>query len=212
MLAAARGAIPSPHGFEIDSIPARVIAQRPDIAEAERNLAAASAAIGVAEAARYPSFSLTGSIGISRSSGDSTVSSWGFGPALSVPVFNAGALSAEAARTRAVYEETQAAYRQAVRGAVHEVEDALSRLSVAGRRLTQAEMAVDEYRSYLRAIEAGYEAGTSSLLDLEDTRRTVYGAEDTLIAARQERVQAWIALYKAAGGGWNGELNVKGAQ
>jgi outer membrane protein TolC len=169
-------------------------------------VAAASAAIGVAEAARLPSLSLAGSNSKSKTTGSSAVSLWSFGPSLSLPVFNAGALAAEADRTRAAMQEAVAAYRETVRNAVKEVEDALARLDAVARRQKNAESSVLNYYKYLKAVEANYKVGSVSLLDLEETRRAVYNAEETVIAAKQERVQAWIALYKAVGGGWNSAL------
>ncbi|MDE1151589.1 MAG: efflux transporter outer membrane subunit [Micavibrio sp.] len=209
-LAAATGAVPSPRNADVTTVPADTIQQRPDIAAAERNLAAASAAIGVAEAERYPSLSLGGAIGINKANGSSSLSTWSFGPSLSLPLFNGGALKAEADRTRAVLDETVAAYRSAVRLAVNEVEDALARLDAVDRRTENAEQAVDRYRKYLAAMDSNYKAGVASLLDLEEARRTVYSSEETLITVRQEQAQAWIALYKAVGGGWNGQYDVPG--
>ena len=207
-LASAKGTVPQPRATDIFSIPAKTLDQRPDVAVAERNLAAASAAIGVATAAEYPSFSLGGAIGINKVSGSSNVSTWSFGPVLSLPIFNGGALKAETERTRGVFDENLAIYRQTVRVAVNDVEDALARLDAVNRRMGAAEQSVDRYRKYLASLESSYKAGVSSLLDLEDARRTVYNAEENLIIAKQERAEAWIALYKAAGGGWSGDFAI----
>jgi multidrug efflux system outer membrane protein len=201
--------VPVPRAAEITALPAVAIEQRPDVAVAERNLAAASAAIGVAEAERFPSLSLSGAISINKTSGSSNVSTWSFGPSLSLPIFNAGSLEAEEDRTRAVMDETVATYRKTVRAAVNEVEDALARLDAVNRRMKQAESSVDRYHRYLNATEANYKAGSVSLLDLEETRRTVYSAEETLVAARQEQAEAWIAMYKAVGGGWNNKIETE---
>ena len=202
ILTTAPSQVPSPRETDVLDVPAKTIEQRPDVAVAERELAAASAAIGVAEAARYPSFSLSGAIGINKTTGSTDVSTWSYGPALSVPIFNAGSLAAEADRARAVFDEKLAAYRETVRKAAKEVEDALARLDAVNRRMKQAESSVDHYRQYLKAQEASYKSGAISLLDIEETRRAVYNAEQSLIEARQERAQAWIAMYKAIGGGW----------
>jgi outer membrane protein TolC len=106
-------------------------------------------------------------------------------------------------------DETVATYRKTVRAAVNEVEDALARLDAVNRRMKQAESSVDRYHRYLNATEANYKAGSVSLLDLEETRRTVYSAEETLVAARQEQAEAWIAMYKAVGGGWNNKIETE---
>ncbi len=211
ILASASARVPVPREADILNVPAVTIEQRPDIAVAERNLAAASAAIGVAEASRYPSLSLTGSIGLNQTSGSSTLSIWSFGPALSLPIFNAGALEAEADRTRAAYDEARATYRETVLKAVREVEDALTRLEAINSRMKQTEASVEYYHRYLETTEISYKSGTTSLLDLEETRRTVYSAEQSLIEAQQEQADTWIALYKAVGGGWASSSYNKGS-
>ncbi|MDD4616643.1 MAG: efflux transporter outer membrane subunit [Alphaproteobacteria bacterium] len=201
--------VPEPRAAKIVSLPAQTIEQRPDVAIAERNLAAATAAVGVAEAARFPSLSLAGAINLNKASGTSSVTTWSFGPTLSLPLFNAGTLEAEEDRAREAVNEALATYRETVRGAVKEVEDALARLDAVSKRLVQAKVSVDKYRSYLAATEANYRAGSVSLLDLEESQRQVYSAEETYVAAQQEQAQAWIALYKAVGGGWNRKFETK---
>lgn len=212
ILYTAPDAIPVPRSATITTMPAATIEQRPDVAVAERNVAAASAAIGVAVAQRLPSLTLAGAIGVNKAAGTSSVGTWSFGPTVSLPLFNGGALIAEEDRTRAVFDETVATYRATVLVAVKEVEDALARLSAVGRRYKEAENAVASYRDYLKGAEANYKAGRVSLLDLEESRRLVYSAEQTFVLVRQERAEAWIAMYKAVGGGWNKKFETNEAK
>jgi len=197
--------IPLPPRASIEEIPAQVLSQRPDIASAERALAAASADIGVAVASRYPSIQLLGAIGRDRLSlGGATmrVETWSFGPSLSVPLFDAGFGAAQVEAARARYDQALALYRQRVRIAVQDVEDSLVRTDVALERERSAALADARYQSYFQAKESQYKLGAASLLDLEDARRLTVGSRLLLASAQLERAQAWISLYRAAGGAW----------
>ncbi|MET0267058.1 MAG: efflux transporter outer membrane subunit, partial [Duganella sp.] len=198
--------LPRPAALVVESVPAQVLAQRPDIAAAERELAAAAAEINVAEAQRYPSLSLRGSIGVGRlSSGgvSGSADTWSFGPAsLSLPLFDGGRRRAAVAEAQGRYDEQAGVYRQRVRDAVREIEEALVRLDAAARRETDADIAAREYQRYFQAGDEKFRAGASNMLDLEEARRNSLSARLTQVGVQRERVQAWIALYKALGGGW----------
>ncbi|AEK63533.1 efflux transporter outer membrane subunit [Collimonas fungivorans] len=197
--------LPTPRGFVVESVPAQALSQRPDIAVAERELAAASAEINVAQANRYPSLSLLGSIGIGgfRFDGSSSRSdTWSFGPSLKLPLFDAGLLRAQVDLARGRYDEAYAGYQLQVRTAAREIEEALVRLDAAARREDDAALAAKEYESYFRANDDKFKAGSGSLFELEDARRTFLSAQQTQISVQREHVTAWIALYKALGGGW----------
>lgn len=201
----AQDALPVPAQFTVTSLPVGLISQRPDLGAAERALAAASADIGSAEASRYPRLSLTGSIsyGFVRLSGKSNeASSWAFGPALSVPLFDAGKRKAAVSSAEARYDEALANYRQAVRTAVKEVEQALVSLDSAARREADARAAAENSQRYYNAVEANWRSGGAGLLTLEEARRTAIAAEQALIALQRDRVLNWVSLYKALGGDW----------
>lgn len=205
LLAKASAQIPAPPDAGVPEVPAQVLSQRPDVSSAERAVAGASAEIGVAVASRLPSLTLAGSIGINsfRFSGQSvTTKSWSFGPSVSLPIFDGGAGAARVETARARYDQALASYRAKVRQAVQEVEDALVRLDAAGRRVDAATMADAQYAKVLDAANARYRLGAGSLLQLEDVRRTALQASQSLAAVKRERAQAWVALYKAVGGGW----------
>ncbi len=198
-------AMPAPKEIAVSAVPAGALSQRPDIAAAERELAAASADINVAQAARYPRIGLTGNIGIAglRLNGDSSsTSTWSILPALTIPLFDAGRRKSDVSAAQARYDEAHAVYQQRVRSAVREIEEALVRLDSAGRRHGDAEAAARSYERYFNAYNDEFKAGGRSLFELEDARRSALSARQTVIGVQRERVTAWIALYKALGGGW----------
>jgi len=203
LLGTATPELPQPESLKVNSIPAELLRQRPDLVSAERSLASASAQIGVAEAQRYPSLSLSGSITLSAASGTALTAPWSFGPSLSVPVFNGGKLAAGVKSAQADYDSALAGYRQTVRDAVKEVEQALVRLDSMAGREAEALTSAAGYRAYLLATEQNWRVGRASQLDLETARRSAIGAEITLLELKQSRLEYWVALYKAVGGGWN---------
>lgn len=192
--------------FAIAALPAQVLAQRPDVYSAEREVAAASAEVGSAQAQRYPRLALSGSVGAGwvRTGGVTTdLSTWTIGPlALSVPIFDGGRRAAQVDAAQARYDEAAALYRARVRQAVSEVEQALVRLQGTAERSASARTAAEGYRASFNATEARWRGGLASLVELEDARRTALAAENALVALQHERMAAWVALYRAAGGGW----------
>ncbi len=205
-------ALPEPAQFRIDSIPAQVIAQRPDIAAAERKLAAASANIGQGEADRYPRLTLAGSITPTRiaigSAPTLSLTTWSIGPSLILPLFDGGRRSANVDALRAEYLAAESGYRAKVRAAVREVEQALVRLSSAAARETDTATSARGYRTSLEGAQTRLRAGLGSALEVEDARRVSLAADASVLALAQERVAAWIALYRAVGGGWTPDAPV----
>lgn len=195
-------ALPEPAGFQVTSVPADLVRQRPDLASAERILAANYAAIGQARADRLPSLTLSGAISVSAPHMASSGTLWSFGPGLSIPVFDGGTREAAVDTAVAAYARQLATYRSAVRNAVRDVEQALVALNGAALQSAQAARSADQYRRYATAIETSRDAGFDSLLTLEDARRSAITAETTLIGLQRDRVRYWISLYKAVGGGW----------
>ncbi len=190
----------------IGAVPAQVLAQRPDLYRAEREVAAASADVGSAQAQRFPRLSLAGSIaaGSVRTGGVSTdLQTWSIGPvAITVPLFDAGRRAANVDAAQARYEEAASLYESRVRQAVREVEEALVSLESARARGEDAKTAAEGFRISFVATDARYRSGLASLVELEDARRTLLAAETALVGLQRERAAAWIALYRALGGGW----------
>jgi NodT family efflux transporter outer membrane factor (OMF) lipoprotein len=203
---------PAEPALVVEQLPARLLAQRPDIFAAEREVAAASADIGNAEAQRYPRLTLSGSVGRANFRGgdiDASLPTWSIGPlALTVPLFDGGRRAANVEAARARYEEAAANYRARVRQAVREVEQALVMLDSTARRSDDARAAVDGYRASFEATDARYRNGLASLIELEETRRARLAAENNLATLELERRNAWVGLYRAAGGGWNADAAV----
>jgi NodT family efflux transporter outer membrane factor (OMF) lipoprotein len=191
----------------VDTLPAQTLSQRPDVFVAEREVAAASAEVGNAQAQRYPRLTLSGSIGVAnfRSQGVSTnLDTWSIGPiALSLPIFDGGVRVANIDAAKARYDEAVMNYRSTVRQAVREVEEALVNLQSAIARSEDAQASVQGYDIAFNAIEARHKNGMASLIELEDTRRQRLAAELNAVSLERDRMLAWIALYRAAGGGWH---------
>jgi NodT family efflux transporter outer membrane factor (OMF) lipoprotein len=207
-----------PAGFALDAlpaVPAQLLAQRPDVYQAERAVAAASADVGSRLAERFPRLSLSGQLNAGFvHAGDSTTHArtWAIGPlALSLPLFDAGRRAANVDAAEGRYEEAVALYTARVRQAVREVEEALVLLDSARARSENASTAVEGYRASFAATEARYRSGLASLIELEDQRRVTLAAETALVALQQERIAAWIALYRALGGGWQRPAAVAGS-
>ena len=200
--------LPTPQQIKVTSIPAQTLSQRPDIAASERELAAASSEINIAEANRYPRISLTGSIGIAgiRLEGaNSDSNTWSFGPLINLPLFDAGRRRANVEAAQARYHEAQANYRQRTLYAVREVEEALVRLNAATQRVEDATTASRDYQLFFKASEERQKAGTASLLELEEARRLTLAAQQGLINLQSAQRLAWVSLYKALGGGWQAD-------
>jgi NodT family efflux transporter outer membrane factor (OMF) lipoprotein len=206
-LAAGAGHLPLPASIGVRSLPADLLTQRPDLFRAGRELVAASADVSQAQAARLPRITLAGSIGrtqVESSAGRFEGNTWLLGPlAVTLPIFDGGTRRANVEAARARYEEANANYRAQLRNAVREVEEALVRLQSSEGRLADARVAADGFDASFRATEARYRGGLASLFELEDARRTAVQAQNALIDVQRERVAAWVALYRALGGGWS---------
>ena len=167
----------------------------------------ASAQVGSAKAQRYPRLTLNGSIGRLRAdSGGSTthLTTWSFGPlAVSVPLFDGGQRVANISLAETQYQEAVVNYRSQVRQAVREVEDALIKLQSTEARQTNAEVSRQGYAQSLAGTQVRYDQGLASLMELEEARRVALAAQSGLLGLALERNLAWVALYRALGGGWD---------
>ena len=205
LLARAPSGLPVPREFAVSALPAGLLMQRPDLAAAERELAAASADIGVAVGDQYPRLTLAGSIGpvrLDTGSISANFTNWSLGPAVSLPIFDAGRRAANVEATRAAYLAAESDYRARVRRAVREVEEALVRLQSSAARELDARTASQGYRDALEAAQVRWRNGLGSLLELEEARRFSLVADSSLASVQRDRVAAWVALYRALGGGW----------
>ena len=195
-----------PGPASVVGVPAQVLAQRPDVYSAAREVAAASFEVASADALRYPRLSLGGNIttGRVRTSGSSQgFDTWSIGPlAVSLPLFDGGSSRAALDSARARYDDAAGKYRGVARQAVREVEEALVNLQSTADRTGDAAIAAQSYRESFTGTEARYKAGLASLVELEDARRTLLAAQSAVVNLELERRNAWVALYRALGGGW----------
>jgi outer membrane protein TolC len=187
-------------------MPAETLAQRPDLAAAARDVAAASQDLGSSQAQRYPRLSLSGSIGAMRVDAagfSSDFATWSIGPVtLSVPLFDGGRRAANVDAARARYEEAVALYRAKARQAVREVEEALVNLQATSDRRDNTQIAALGYRASQKAVEQRLKAGFANQSELEDARRIALGADVAQLGLQRDRQLAFVALYRAVGGGW----------
>ncbi len=202
--------LPQPDPFVPPTLPAALLAQRPDLAEAARNVEAAAADRVQTQSRERPQVSLSGSIGgLSLRTGGTngtttTGATWSFGPlSVSFPLFDGGARVAATVAARAGYDEAVAIYQAQVRRAVREVETSLVSLQATAEREADARLAAQDFEASLRATQQRQKGGLASLFDLETARRNAVSAQSALIELQRERATAWITLYRALGGGWD---------
>jgi multidrug efflux system outer membrane protein len=188
-------------------IPSRVLERRPDVAEAERLMAAANARIGVARAAAFPVLRLTGSAGWQSAkledliTADSAV--WSIGPSLSIPIFAGGRNAANLKAAQADYDQALAEYRRRVLVAFQEVEDALAAIRLLTSQ-QQAQIGVVEASRQAATLSLDrFTEGLASFLDVVDAERARLEAERRAAQIRGQRMAATILLIKALGGGWD---------
>jgi multidrug efflux system outer membrane protein len=187
-------------------IPSRMLERRPDIAEAERQMAATNARIGVAKAAAFPVLMLTGSAGWQANKLEDVITAdsavWSIGPSLSIPVFAGGRNQANVEAARADFDRTTAEYRHRVLVAFQEVEDSLAAIRLlASQQLAHSEV-VDASRQAASLSFDRFTQGLISFLDVVDAERTRLDAERRAAQISGQRMAATILLIKALGGSW----------
>jgi len=204
---AATGELPAVPERIAVGIPANTLRQRPDVRAAERRLAAETARVGVAEAARYPSFDLSGSIGLDALTlgglGNSGAATSSLLAGITGPIFNAGRLRAQVEIQDAVREQAQVTYEQTVLTALQEVENALVALARNRERVEALAIAAESAGNAAQLARQRYSTGLIDFQSVLDTERSVLSAEDSLASSRADGVLALIRLYKALGGGWS---------
>lgn len=183
-------------GGERSGLPADLLRNRPDVRSAEADLAAAVADLGVAEAALYPSLTLGGTVGVADG-----VNAWTFGPELTLPVFNQGALRAERDAQLSSAKQYEIVWRAAVLDAVEDVQVAQSNLVRYRQRATLLRRAADDYERALSLAQENYRRGALTLLDLLDTDRNTASARIAAASAINDAAQAWATLKIVTGAG-----------
>ncbi len=192
---------PSPLG-----IPSELLARRPDIRQAEQQLVAANAQIGVAKAYLFPAVTLSGFAG----AGGIMLNGQMFGPlgifsvlpTVTLPIFNAGRLDANVDYAQSVTDETIVRYRQTIQSAFREVADGIVEVQKRKEYRVQQELLTKVLADASDTARARYEGGVSSYLEVLDTDRQLFQAELDLSLAQRDELAGFVKLYKALGGGW----------
>ncbi len=189
------------------ALPSTLLERRPDIAAAERRAASANAQIGVAQAAFFPSLSLSAVGGFQSSVIGNLLSLpsryWSLGPALAQSIFDAGLRSAQKAQAVATYDETVANYRSTVLAGFQDVEDNLTALSLLAQEVTVQDDAVRAARESATIANNQYKAGTANYLAVVVLEATALSNERTALGIVGRRLVASVGLIKAVGGGWD---------
>jgi NodT family efflux transporter outer membrane factor (OMF) lipoprotein len=198
--------LPTPPMNVITGIPADLLRRRPDIRQAERQLAAENARIGVATADLFPRVAITAGVGLQGQglgrvpTVDSFI--WSVGPTAVVPLLDFGRIDSmimlEDLRTRELFYN----YERKVIGAVEEVDDAAGRYSAEQDRLKDLREAIDASKRAVELANGRYQQGLIDFLNVLDAQRQLFALQDEYTIAQQEAVTQYVAVYKALGGGW----------
>jgi multidrug efflux system outer membrane protein len=190
-------------------LPSSLLARRPDISQAEQNLIAANAQIGVAKAAFFPQISLTGTAGgaIGRSSVfssfvNSNIGTWGGAAQLAQPIFTAGRLRGNLHFAESQQREFLIAYKQAIQGAFRDVSDALIAYQKYYEIRVAQENTVQDLSDSVSTSLKRYRGGIATYLEVLDNQRSLFSAQLTLAQDHGNEFQSLVQLYKALGGGW----------
>jgi len=190
-------------------LPSALLERRPDIREAEQNLVAANAEIGVAKAAFFPSISLTGSVGgafgrsnvfISLMSSHTGI--WSYGAQLTQPIFTGGALKGNLRLAESEYQQALISYKQTIQQAFGDVSNALIAYQKYHQVRVRQEKTVVDLQDSVNLSLSRYRGGITTYLEVLDGQRSLYSAELTLAQARGNEYQSLVQLYDALGGGW----------
>ena len=205
-LLASPRAVPQAPDDLVLAIPAETLRQRPDIRQAEERIAAALARVAQADAARYPSFRISGSLGLraltlgALGDGASVVHSLLGG--ISVPLFDGGAARAQVRVQEAVLEQARVNYEATVLTALQDVEDALVALRGERERLVHLQAAADAAGNAALLAQNRYESGLIDFQAVLDTQRTLLSTQDSVATSIANAGADHVRLYKALGGGW----------
>lgn len=188
-------------------LPSQLLERRPDVAAAEREMAAANAQIGIAYAAFYPSLTLSASGGVESSAIknllDAASRFWSAGPSLSETVYDGGLRRATVNQYIATYNADLAAYRQSVLTAFQQVEDALAEVRVLSQQIAEQQAVVDSSKRTLEIEQGRYDSGLDPYTDVVTAQSSVLSSQQTLASLKVEQMTASVTLIEALGGGWD---------
>jgi NodT family efflux transporter outer membrane factor (OMF) lipoprotein len=188
-------------------LPSQLLERRPDIAAAERNMAAANAKIGVAVAAFYPALTLSATGGVESSAIKNLLEwpsrFWSVGPSISETVYDAGLRRATVNQYKATYNADLAAYRQTVLTAFQQVEDSLAAVRILSQQIRRQQEAVDSSQTFLRLELGRYETGIDPYIDVTIAQTTLLANQQSLATLKIQQMTASVQLIEALGGGWD---------
>lgn len=188
-------------------VPSELLERRPDVAAAQRLMAEANAAIGIAYAAYYPNLTLTAEGGFESSSFHRWLTwpsrFWSVGASVPETIFDAGLRRATVQQYVATYNADVAAYRQTVLSAFQQVEDGLAEVRILSKEVQQEEQAVESAQTFLKLEQSRYDTGVDPYLDVLIAQTTVLADQQTLNALQVQRMTYAVALVEALGGGWD---------
>jgi NodT family efflux transporter outer membrane factor (OMF) lipoprotein len=188
-------------------LPSQLLERRPDVAAAERNMAAANAQIGIAYAAFYPNLTLSASAGVESSTIkhilDWPSRFWSVGPSLSETVYDGGLRRATVNQYIATYNANLAAYRQSVLTAFQQVEDYLAAVRILSQQIGRQQEAVDSSQIFLKLELARYDMGIDPYIDVVTAQTTLLTNQQTLTNLQVEEMTSSVQLIQALGGGWD---------
>jgi len=196
-------------------LPSELVLRRPDVQQAERQLAAATAQIGVATADLFPKFSLTGALGYESVSASDWFAGgsrfWSLGPTVQWNLFDAGRIRANIKVQNARQEQALANYEKTVLASFEDVENALVGYAKERARHRSLEDAVQSSQESLRLANQLYANGLANFINVLDAERSLYQTQDQLVQSELVISSDLIALYKALGGGWEDQDLTKAA-
>jgi multidrug efflux system outer membrane protein len=204
-LAAAKRAFDAGPGIPV-AVPSELLERRPDIAAAERLMAAANADVGLAYAAFYPRVMLNGSGGFFSVDANTLFNwenrAWSFGPSVSLPLFTGGRNRAQLAGARAAYDAAVANYRQTVLSAFQEVEDQLAAQRLLALQTEKESAALKSARRTLEISMTKYKGGVITYLEVAIAQSSALAHDQTVVQLNAQRLAASVSLIKALGAGW----------
>jgi outer membrane protein, multidrug efflux system len=187
-------------------LPSDLLERRPDIRQAEQDLIATNAQIGVAKAAYFPSISLTGLFGVQSANLSNLFTgpaqAWSFGLPVTVPIFTAGAIGGRVKAAEAVQKQTLVRYQQVIQRAYREVNDALVDQSKTRDQLRAQKRQVETAGAYVRLARLKYDNGYASYLEVLDAERSMFNVQLAHVRTQANLFKALVTLYKSMGGGW----------
>ena len=190
-------------------LPSDLIEGRPDVRQAEQELVAANAGIGMAKAGYFPKFTLTGSLGTeSRTLSDlfsAGSNTWSLGLGALMPILDFGRTSARVDQAKAINQQSLIAWQDSLQTAYKEVRDALVSLREYGEEEKAQSTRVDRAEKAMAIARLRYEAGHTGYLEVLDAQRSLNDAQLAAIGVRQARLSSSVGLFKALGGGWKAD-------